>query len=309
MVPSAVRPASSGASEVFGNRALRNWVQDPATVNISFTEQLDADAGSAARTFLKFLNDRLVEVLGPEAVDPADGAATMLAFPPDWSDEHRQWLVGAVEQAGFPLVEIVPEPVAAAAPYVRDTDRPNHFLVIDWGSHGLDISVVESAPGAAPVVIDHVEEPIGGLWLDMVLETWLEERLSAELSDEDRRGLSLFARQFKEEASSSFAEGRSEHVQYCVLPAGAPPTRLTIAKDEMDKLFDEARTQFQTAVAEAPGRVGFRPEHFEQVIVAGGGARCYFTRDAVRAALGGSPVVSSHPEEAIARGLVLWGAK
>ncbi len=312
MVPTAVRLAGAGTTELAGNRALQSWVQEPGEVSQGFTEELargDGAAMDAARAFLKFLSYRLVEVLGPGAVDPGEGAATALGIAPDWPEDHAAALAEAVGQAGFPLVQMVPEPLAAVASNLARTPRePEYFLVIDWGSQGLDLSVVENA-AAGPAVIDHVEHPLGGIWFDVILEGWLAERLQAELSDEDRRALALFARQFKEEASVSFAEGRAEHVQYCVLPAGMPPTRISVSKAELDDMFADARAQFETAVAEAPGHVGFRPDHFDQVILAGGAARLYFARDAVRAALGRSPLAPPNPEETIARGLVFWGAR
>ena len=318
MVPSAVRLAGDAGVEAFGNRALSAWVQEPSDVSLEFAEELGQEGSAttdSARLFLKFLNYRLAEVLGPGAADRNEASATAVAVPADWPEGRANVLAGAVEQAGFPVVQLVPEPLAAVAsclpPPGQASAKTQHFLVIDWGSHGLRLSVVEDRQDAAgPAVIDQVEHPLGGVWFDMILENWLAERLAADLADEDRRALSLFARQFKEEASASFGEGRSDHVQYCVVPAGLPPTRISISKAELDRLFDEARTQFQAAVAAAPGRVGFRPEHFDQVVVAGGSARLYFARDAVRAALGGRTLLfPQSPEETIARGLVLWGTR
>jgi hypothetical protein len=308
MIPTAVHLAGRGGPELCGNRALANWVQDSAEVCLGFTEELGLDDGAAlpaTRAFLKFLNSRLVEVLGPGAADAADGAATTVALACGRSEPLARLLADVAGQAGFPVVQMVPEPLAAVASYLtQNSARPQHFLVIDWGSQGLDLSVVEDT-----TVIDHVEYPLGGMWFDMLLEGWLAERLPGSLSDEDRRALTLFARQFKENASAAFAEGRAEHVQYCVLPVGLPPTRISIAKDELDALFHDSRAQFESSVAEAPARVGFEAGHFDQVVMVGGAARCYFARDALRTALGRVPMVAPNPEEAIARGLVVWAAR
>jgi len=318
MIPTAVRLAASGTTEVCGNRALQSWVRNPEEVSLGFTEELGLDDGAAlpaARAFLKFLNYRLVEVLGPGAADAGEGAATSVAVSSGRDQSVARLLVEVAEQAGFPVAQLVPEPLAAVASTLLQNagQRPpqaRHYLVIDWGSQGLDLATVEDIPNACgPGVIDHVEHPLGGIWLDMILEGWLTERLPGELVDEDRRALTLFARQFKENASASFADGRAEHVQYCVLPAGLPPTRISIKRGEMDELFHDAQAQFQAAVEEAPGRVGFKPEHFDEVVMVGGASRCYFVPEAVRKALGRAPVVVSNPEEAIARGLVFWGVR
>ena len=217
MIPTAVRLSGHGGTELCGNRALASWVQDPAAVSLGFTEELGLDDGAslpATRAFLKFLNYRLVEVLGPGAASAAEGAATTVALSCGRAEPLARQLAEVAGQAGFPVVQVVPEPLAAVASYLtRDSAGPQHFLVIDWGSQGLDLAVVEDS-----TVIDHVEYPLGGIWFDMILEGWLAERLPGGLSDEDRRSLTLFARQFKENASTAFAEGRAEHVQYCVLP-------------------------------------------------------------------------------------------
>jgi len=314
-IPTAVRLAGQHTTELCGNRALQSWVQDPAAVRLGFADELGANgdaAVAATRAFLKLLNYRMLEVLGPGAGNAGEGAATLLAAPVEHGDPGATLLLQLVEQAGFPVVQLVPEPLAAVAPYLsRDAGaspaQARHFLVIDWGSQGLDISVVEDAPDAAgPVVIDHVEHPLGGVWFDMIVEGWLAERLPGELSDEDRRALSLFARSFKEKASVSFSEGREEHAQYSVIPAGLPPTRVCVTRAELDDLFHDSCDHFQKIVAEAPARVGFLPEHFDQVVMVGGAARCHFARDAARTALGRAPMVAPNPEESIAKGLVFW---
>jgi molecular chaperone DnaK (HSP70) len=313
-VPTAVRLAQNGESELLGDRALASWVQDPEEVSLGFTEELSPQGGmplQAARSFLKFLNYRLVEVLGPDAASPREGAVTALATSAGWSDEHASLLAETVEQAGFPLVHLVPEPLAAAVHYFAATPREaEYFLVIDWGSQSLGLSTVEYVPvNAGPTVIDYVELPLGGVWFDTILNGWLAERLQTEFSDEDSRALALFARQFKEDASTAFAEGRAEHVQYCVIPPGMPPTRISVSRAEFDNLFADSRAQFVEAVAEAPRRVGFRPDDYDQVILAGGAASMYFAGPAATAALGRTPVVPRNPEETIARGLVFWAAR
>jgi len=325
-IPTAVRLAGQRTSELCGNRALLSWVRSPADVRLGFTEALAAagateqtaveqtnDAIPAIRAFLKFLNYRLVEVLGPDASDAREGASTLLAVSVGRGEPSARLLAELVEQAGFPVVQLVPEPLAAVAPYLARNSsagltEAQHFLVIDWGSQGLDLAVVEDAPDAGgPVVIDHVENPLGGTWFDVILEGWLAERLPGELSEEDRRALTLFARQFKEKASISFVEGRNEHVQYCVLPVGLPPTRISMTRAEFDDLCHESRDHFEEIVAEAPARVGFQAEHFDQVVMVGGSARCCFARDAVRKALGRDPMIAPNPEESIAKGLIFSG--
>lgn len=316
MVPSAVGLAGNGMPEAYGFEALALWPRVPEAVQLEFTGEFGRDDGrsvEALRSFLKFLSHRLVQVLGLGALNRAEAASTNLAVPADWAEEQIRQFVELVEQSGFPLVQVVPEPLAAVAYHRRQgaAESPvglTHTIVVDWGSQGLEISFVESGPGGVDaVVFDRQEFPLGGIWFDMLLEEWLFQKLQTELTDEDHRALALFARSFKEEASRTFSTGRAEHVQYCVVPAGTPPTRIVFSRAEADELFRDAHDQLRDALAGALDRIGFKPEHLDRVLVVGGGAHWYFVREIVRSTLNGAPIIAQNPDEVIALGLAAYG--
>jgi len=315
-LPTAVRPAGRGSGEAFGLSALAQWPRYPDDVRIGFLTDVGKDAGESQgilRSFLKAIAIRITEVLGPDALDADSGSETVLNLDPDWSPDQVRLLTSVAADAGLPVVRLVPDPLAALSHHLqkgtlKGARGPEHVMVIDWGGQGLSTSFVERGiERMEPAVIDHADYPMGGLWIDMLLEEWLLQKLPEDLEDEDRRALSLFARDFKEEASRSFAEGRNEHVQYCVIPAGTPPTRISVSRTEMDALLKEPREQVQKAIAESVGRIGFKPEHLDHVLLVGGGARWYFAREAVRSALGIVPHIGPEPEEIIPRGLALSG--
>jgi len=312
MVPSAIRPAGGGIPVAIGFEALSLWPSSPEEVQLDFMGELGEDdvrAGDALRSYLKALAFRLSQVLGSGALNRSEGASTNLAVPVDWTDEQVRQLAEFVEQAGFPLTRIVPEPLAAVLHHcgsrtMEPADGPIHTMVVDWGSQGLGVSFIESGiTGSDAAVFDHLELPLGGIWFDMLMEEWLYRKLQTDLTDEDHRALALFARHFKEEASRTFSSGRSEHVQYCVVPAGMPPTRMTFSRTEADELFGDAFNQFREALTAALDRVGFQPAHVDQVLVAGGGARWYFVREIVRSALNCVPLIAHNPDETIPLGL------
>jgi molecular chaperone DnaK len=92
-----------------------------------------------------------------------------------------------------------------------------------------------------------------------------------------------------------------------VIPAGAPPSPVRITRAELEELLRDARARLAEALPQAVARLGFKPEHIDHVLLAGGGARWWFAREAVRAALGIVPRLWPRPEETAARGLAVAG--
>lgn len=315
-IPSAIRLAGEGRGMSFGNGALTDWLKQPEAVQIGFLEAVGVDDGSilpVARNFIEALARRLSEVLGPEALAGSGGASAALGIPAGWDESRADLLLEAAAQAGFPVSMAVPQPLAALAHHRQQgTLRPARTtgldMVVDWGGSGLRTSFVERGGDLAePVVFEHVELPLGGDLFDALLLDWLVPQLPPELNDEDGRALALFARDFKNQMSRSFAEGKSEHAQYCVIPAGAPPMRVRLGRSEFEKMSAEIRAQFQQVLLEAVGNVGLENRHIEQVILVGGSGRWYFAREAIRSTLGRVPLVGTRPEEAVARGLAVYG--
>ena len=210
---------------------------------------------------------RLDEVLMSGALAGAQGAATTLGVPADWMLEQRQQLQQLALDAGFPVHRLVPHPLAALAHHKQQTAlvtprRSEQVMVIDWGGSGLRLSFIEHGSDMEkPQLFEHTEFALGGSWFEAGLHQWLRDQLSGTLTETDERDLLLFARSFKEGLSRSFAEGRTSHAQYCVLPAGAPPTRVQLSREAFETQTAEARQTFQSALVEAVERIGLKPAH------------------------------------------------
>ncbi len=315
-VPTAIQPAQEGRGRAFGAAALEEWIKQPEAVFVGFVDQFGQNSDEIApilRNFAEILARRMTEVSGPGALAAAEGASTTLGVPAGWDQESGDLLKDVITQSGFPVNRIVPQPLAALAHHLqqgalRQGNKTQKTMVIDWGGTGLRISFVEyGGPLSKPQLFEHIEWPLGGYWFDNALLEKLASQLPPELGNEDQRALTLFVRDFKEEMSRSFAEGKNEYAQYCVIPAGVPPTRVRMARKEFEELTAEARSEFQNALIEAVKTIGLEPKHIDNVILAGGSARWYFAREAIRTTLNRVPLIGSHPEQSIARGLAVYG--
>ncbi|MHB0877407.1 MAG: ribosomal protein L7/L12 [Anaerolineae bacterium] len=312
-VPNALRSDAEGRALAYGAAALQAWLADPTSVRWPTATGTGSEGSRPMRLFLEGVARRLSEVLGAAALDVATGATTSLGIPTALDDDAIAALAGAAEGAGFPVQALVPWPLAAITYHTHQGALPppggrEWLMVVDWGGSALRLAFVERGEASAePVVIESVDGPPGGLALDALLTEWLLPQLPPGLSDEDRRALDLFVRDYKEQVSRSFAEGKNEHSQYCVVPVGTPPTRIRMSRTQFEGMAAPVLAQLGEALLGACATVGMPPKHVDQVILVGGNGRWYFAREAIRTTLRRVPHIGPRPEEAIARGLAVHG--
>lgn len=313
-IPAVIRWEGEDKPIAIGLEALKIWVQTPSLVRFEMLDQVGEDDAvlPILRAFFEVLAGRVSRVLMPGALAIAEGANTKLAVPADWDIGRRERLVEMATQAGFPVSRVVPAPVAIVAHHrqqgtLRQEDRQEKTMVIDWGGNSLAISFVEHGEGLdRPNVFEHIERPLGGNWFDQIIVAALEQQLFRPLDETDQRAFLLFARRFKEQMSNAFMEGKNVYAQYCAVQSGAQPARVQLSRSEFEAIASEGLALFQQSITGVVEAVGLQPEHLDHVILAGGGGRWYFAREAIRSALRQIPLIGANPEEACSRGLAVY---
>jgi ribosomal protein L7/L12 len=313
-IPSAVSLlGGAGEAHIIGAEALKAWVQAPESVRFGLLPRPGDDGPQTPLcAFLESLADRLNRVLMPGALSIAEGATTNLGVPSDWDQPRIDRLVETATQAGFPINRVAPRALAILAHHkqqgaLRVETRQETSMVIDWGGTALAVSFVEHGGDLPrPRVIEHIEHGLGGAWFDEKICQEAANQLEQDLSESDERAMRIFASRFKEAISRAYAEGKKSCAQYCVIPTGAPPKRVVVEREAFEKLAAQGLEEFRQALADDVEAIGLKPDHLENIILAGGGAHWYFAREAARDVLHRTPLVGAHPEEACARGLAIY---
>jgi len=313
--PTVVCTANPIGNISIGSDALNDWVARPETVWAGFWDAVvngEGAAHSIAQTFLGSFAHRITQVLGESALDASEGAATTLGYPGAWSEDLGKELMQTAIEAGFPVIRICPEPLAALAHHLQQGtikvgSEIERSMVIDWGGSALRFSFIEHGGSLVkPRMFEHIELALGGTWFDEAIMTRLAEQLPPALTEVDLRALGLFARSFKEQMCKSFADGKKNHSQYCVIPAGMPPTRVQMNLADFEALSAAAQDTIKEDLIGSVEGVGLKPEHINHILVVGGGGRWYFLRELIRSTLGQAPLIGAHPEEAVCRGLAVY---
>lgn len=134
-------------------------------------------------------------------------AAVTITHPATWGPSRRQVLHFAAARAGLHRVELVDEPSAAAAYFVRALGRQlapgQAIMVYDLGAGTFDVSVVRRTAEGFDTVTTGGLDTFGGMDLDAIVvqrigaavagsdpERW--RRLTAPTGPEDLRSFRLF---------------------------------------------------------------------------------------------------------------------
>lgn len=246
-----------------------------------------------------------------EAVGGLPGTVVMTC-PAAWGEQRRAALHDAAAGAGYPPVQLVTEPVAAAHYYTNRLSRPvgpgQALAVFDFGGGTLDVAVVEHrGDGSFGVLADGGLPDLGGLDFDAALvahigetvgrrdpELWKRLEQPTSLTElRDRRTLWNDVRGAKEMLSRS-----------SVAPVAVPGLEqaLHLTRGELDQL---ARPLLSRAVGETKrvlGLTGKAPEQLAGIFLVGGSSRMPLVAKVLHEELGIAPTVLEHPELPVSEG-------
>ncbi len=263
------------------------------------------------------LLDAQMRVLQLGAPLAASAFRTALGVPADWeqSPERILAVVQAVQEAGFPEVVPVAEPVGAMYYHafrgdICFEDRPQLWLVVDFGGGTLDLAFVETASGGRmPHVLSTHGETYGGKDFDQLLleKLLLAHHWQGPSPDPSRQmELLILARQFKERFSNEIAQGRDSYEMSRRIAGLVNPIALSRREFESESLAGPLIDRFSMILDRGMREVERPYSDVEGVILTGGSARWYFVRDTIERMFHGQTVVISiQPEQTIAKGLAL----
>lgn len=192
MLPSAVFLGADGQA-VTGRHAQRYAGSDPARYEPHPKRCIDDGdvlLGDTAVPVVGLIAAVLSRVAAEAVrVGGAPSTRTVLTHPVGWGHRRREVLLAAAGRAGLNNVELLAEPLAAAAYFTRVLDRPvpvgSAIVVYDFGGGTFDVSVVQRRSDEDWQVLagDGLND-VGGIDLDHVIVT----RVADACADTDPAG-------------------------------------------------------------------------------------------------------------------------
>jgi molecular chaperone DnaK (HSP70) len=213
----------------------------------------------------------------------------------------------AGEIAGLNVLNIVPEPVAAALHYeATGTGEDRTILVFDLGGGTFDTTVIKLAGNDIRVVCTDGDHKLGGADWDEAIATFLLNQFLAEnpgsdagRNEEFMQDLTIRAEEMKKALSS--VQSRRHSMRFGAEAYRAELTRAefeNLASTLLDRAMDITQRTIETARK-------FGITSFDDVLLVGGSTRVPAVAAQLRERFGFEPKVHD-PDQAVAKGAALF---
>ncbi len=273
------------------------------TVDVDGTQH---DPTQICAHVVRHLRTLAEQQLGRELVEAA------VACPVGFGVAETQALRRAVELAGLRVVDLVPEPVAAALAVGAGQASAELVGVFDWGGGRCDFSLVEIAPGMARVVGFESDSSLSGDNLDQALAGAVADALWRSSGVELRRRVSDWQRLILacEDARRALSVVEITQISLTGGDGVTAETRLTHRVDRslLERLTEEPLERSLGCVRLALSRAGLQADALDRFVVVGGLASSPFVRAALGKRFARAIDEIRRPDEIIARGAAVFAA-
>ncbi len=254
----------------------------------------------------------------------------VICVPANFDDAKKQATLEAGRLAGFEVLRLLEEPVAAAIAYALEAKRDQKIMVYDLGGGTFDVSILnvdstEDEISKFKVLAKEGIPDLGGddfdrAIMDIVALNFKEES-SIDLFDLkkdqgiNRKALRQAQQKLKESAESAKLELSEAETSEIIVP--------NILKDESGKVhnieLEITREQFQEAIhgllmktkatmEKALESASLSIEDISRIILVGGSTRVPLVREVVTTMFDREPYCDMDPATAVARGAAIMGA-
>jgi molecular chaperone DnaK (HSP70) len=235
----------------------------------------------------------------------------IITVPAYFGLNERRATEQAGELAGLNVLELIPEPTAAAIHYGLEQHRDEVVLVYDLGGGTFDISVIEIKEGAINVLCVSGDDQLGGKNWDELLAAHFAESFSSEtgtaaedlLQDEETYQELLLAAERVKQALGE-RESIDERIRF-----EADRVNVTVTRDDFDRLtqglLDRTLSLTEELLETARGK---GHDRIDKILLVGGSTYMPQVEKALRERFPFEPELFE-PNQAVAKGAAIFGLK
>lgn len=229
----------------------------------------------------------------------------VISVPAFFNNLQRKAVIDAGKMAGFDVKRIVNEPTAAAVAYgVENTEEDSKvILVLDLGGGTFDISVMEVNGNVMEVIAVCGDNNLGGGdFTRRLIELFKKHHnITKSLSKEEEESLFLSAESAKKDIT---LEGKA--TIKCMIDGSEYVYEITESEYEeaCTDLIEKIRKLTIRAIEESK----YEPSEIKDILMVGGGTKLSIVKKMVEKMIGSEISYIINPEEAVVRGVALYGA-
>ena len=243
-----------------------------------------------------------------------DVSEAVITVPAYFNDAQRQATKDAGRIAGLNVRRIINEPTSAALAYGLDHGETQTILVYDLGGGTFDVSVIRIGDGAVEVLATAGNNHLGGDDWDLKLRDYMVEQFRKTTRIKLHKDVTALARvtEEAEKAKKALSSAASYNVNLPFIAQdknGPVHMEMTITREIFNDLTRDLLNQTDEPIRQALGDAGLSTRDIDRVLLVGGSTRMPAVYDKVKAYFGKEPSRSINPDECVALGAAIQGAK
>lgn len=245
-----------------------------------------------------------------EAVLGKTISQAVITVPAYFSESQRQATKEAGELAGLRVPRIINEPTAAALAFGLGTE-PQTVAVYDLGGGTFDISILRIERGLFRVKATSGDTHLGGDDFDLAIVDWIREALQQHnvgLPVQDNSLQSLL-RTTAEIAKIELTQATEYSISASSLLKQSLGSEITLTRTQLEKLVQPFIDRTLAICDATLEKAKLKPTDIDQVLLVGGQTRLPAVKTALRDRYGWKINDSVNPDEAVARGAAVLGAR
>ena len=250
----------------------------------------------------------------------ADECAAVITVPAYFTSKQYRETERAAEAAGIEVIEILPEPVAAAIAYGIDENDSQDIFVIDLGGGTFDVSILSINGNEFKTVGVDGDRKLGGDDFDKVLVDMCVKKLRKEhginLASQNKSGLDentyqQVLRKLQFECEKAKVELSAMEQTDIIIPSLIPQEnsainfQMHITKDEFEERCDELLDRVEEIIKRCLKDADYVPEEIDKVILVGGSSNILSVRELVKKIFGTNPYSDKDLSKLVAIGAAI----
>ena len=345
LTPSVVMFSSTTGNPIVGQAAIECMVEQPAQVAYSvkrfigriFSDtQVSIDRKNVTYAIEKTKQRKVLVRLGDRLLTPPQISAEVLrklredtevalenrkitkaviTVPAYFNEAQRQATKEAGELAGLEVARIINEPTAAALAFGLGA-KPQTIAVYDLGGGTFDISILRIEYGMFKVLSASGDTHLGGDDFDLAIVDWMKTTFKTqhdtELAIAENPKISALLREEAKKAKIALTDLPECGITLSDLPttdARRLDFHATLTRSHLDELVRSAIEHSLSICDRALKAAKLTVNGIDRVLLVGGQTRMPAVKAAVREHFNCEVDDSIDPDEAVARGAAILGAR
>ncbi len=286
------------------------------------SEKAGTQAADLCAAYLNYLARRVKAYYDCEDSELSpDNFSTCIAHPSTWSEQQIKLLKQLAQQAGFPDVQTLAEPVAAVFAAVVDNeaqfaDMSENYLVIDFGGGTLDICVVETGIlGRFPRILSSAgDAELGGKEFDEIIRNMYTRNANFNYPEQSHCNKSYIDEECEKEKirlSKNIKQGEKGYT--CTFDTPRQHD-MYIEKEIFANECNDAGIleRFIACIRRALSQTDLEPSEIHKVILTGGSSQWWFLREMIASELSIAPdkiLLTDKPYADVCRGCAYYAGR